>query len=169
MPKGPGDRAFRKLQNEVQMEWHMHDVNAARAAQPVNSVWLWGGGAKDLPSSPYDRIYGAPGWMRFLGAPVQDVGVERIVAEAPGNGLLIVDALSAPALADDFPAWLAAWREIEHKWLAPLVAALRNGRFDSLGLLLADGERLVEIAASRASLRKFWVRPSLAVLAGTAS
>ncbi len=46
MPKGEGERAWRKLQNEVQMEWHENAVNTARAAQglpPVNSLWLWGG------------------------------------------------------------------------------------------------------------------------------
>jgi hypothetical protein len=169
MPKGPGERAFRKLQNEVQMEWHAHQVNEARMAQPVNTVWLWGGGAKDLPTSPYDRIYGSLGWTRFLAGNAQDAAVDRIIADAPAHGLLLIDALSAPALADDFPAWLAAWREIEDKRLAPLVAALRAGRFDNLNLVLADGERLVEISASRASLRKFWVRPSIAVLAPAAS
>jgi hypothetical protein len=171
MPKGAGERAWRKLQNEIQMEWHMHQVNQARGAQPVNSVWLWGGGqcGEDLPVSPYSHVYGASGWTAHLDAGTQPANAERIVADAPQYGLLIIDELSAPALADDWSAWLAAWHEIESAWLAPLVAALREGRFDGINLLLADGERLLEISASRASLRKFWLRSSLAALAPAAS
>ena len=43
MPKGPQARAWRKLQNEVQMIWHDAAVNHARQAQGnpvVNSLWL---------------------------------------------------------------------------------------------------------------------------------
>ncbi|MBK4733067.1 hypothetical protein [Noviherbaspirillum pedocola] len=167
MPKGTGERAWRKLQNEIQMEWHMHAVNEARGGQPINTVWLWGGGlcGEDLPVSPYSATYGASGWTAYLDASAQPVNAEHVIADAPQYGLVIIDALSAPALAGDWSAWLAAWRDIESTLLAPLVAALREGRFDGINLLLADGERLLDIAASRASLRKFWIRPSLAALA----
>jgi hypothetical protein len=46
MPEGDAKRAFRKLQNEVQMLWHEHPINEARqqrGLQPVNSFWLWAG------------------------------------------------------------------------------------------------------------------------------
>jgi hypothetical protein len=33
-----------------------------------------------------------------------------------------------------------------------------------LNLVLADGSRLFDISASRASLRKFWLRPTLSSL-----
>ncbi|MFI4940612.1 MAG: hypothetical protein ACHP7O_09780, partial [Burkholderiales bacterium] len=51
MPKGEGERAWRKLQNDIQIEWHEHAVNNARAQQgltPVNSLWLWGGADASL-------------------------------------------------------------------------------------------------------------------------
>jgi hypothetical protein len=167
MPQGPGERAWRKLQNEVQMEWHAHEVNQARAAQALNSVWLWGGGdvgSAAAPASPYSRVYGATGWMRFLGRDAQPASAERLLADAPEHGLLLLDALSAPALAGDWSAWLSAWHDIERDWLAPLASGLRDGRFYRLNLVLADGSRLFDISASRASLRKFWLRPTLSSL-----
>jgi len=47
LPEGPDAGVFRALGNEIQMLWHDHPVNGARAARglpPVNSVWFWGCG-----------------------------------------------------------------------------------------------------------------------------
>ncbi len=47
LPGGPDAGVFRALGNEIQMLWHDHPVNRARAGRglpPVNSVWFWGGG-----------------------------------------------------------------------------------------------------------------------------
>jgi hypothetical protein len=48
MQAGARAREWRRLQNEIQMTWHDHPVNAARETEgklPINSVWLHGGGA----------------------------------------------------------------------------------------------------------------------------
>jgi hypothetical protein len=173
MPKGPDERAWRKLQNEVQMEWHAHPVNEAREARgfkPVNSVWLWGGGepGADVPASDYSHAWGLGGWTGALAASVPAASAQAdaasVIGAAPTRGLLMVDTLTAPALAGDWSAWLDAWHAIEADWLAPLLAALQAGKLDALTLVLGDGTRLLDLAASRASLRKFWVQPSLARL-----
>ena len=173
MPKGPDERAWRKLQNEIQMEWHAHPVNearAARGAKPVNSVWLWGGGESgaDVPASGYSHAWGLHGWAGALAAsvPASFAGADAasVIAAAPGRGLLMIDTLSAPALAGDWSLWLDAWHALEADWLAPLLAALQSGKLDTLTLVLGDGTRLFDLSASRASLRKFWVQPSLARL-----
>src|SRR5690606_20775305 len=42
----PALRPWRRLLNEIQMAWHEHPVNDARAARgapPVNALWLYGG------------------------------------------------------------------------------------------------------------------------------
>lgn len=168
MPKGQGERDWRKLQNEIQMAWHAHPVNEARAerdAKPVNSVWLWGGGEADgaMPASDYSHAWGLAGWAGALmaAAPADAAG---IIAAAPRRGLLMVDTLSAPALAGDWSLWLDAWHALEAEWLAPLLSALQAGQLDILTLVLGDGTRLLDLTASRASLRKFWVQPSLARL-----
>jgi hypothetical protein len=173
MPKGPDERAWRKLQNEIQMEWHAHPVNEERAARdlkPVNSVWLWGGGqaGTDVPASGYSHAWGLGGWASALAASVPASSLQpdaaSVIAAAPARGLLMIDTLSAPALAGDWSVWLDAWHAIEADWLAPLLAALQAGKLDTLTLVLGDGTRLLELAASRGSLRKFWVQPSLSRL-----
>ncbi|MET0962461.1 MAG: hypothetical protein ABWY05_06520 [Noviherbaspirillum sp.] len=168
MPKGQGERDWRKLQNEIQMAWHAHPVNEARAecgAKPVNSVWLWGGGEAGaaMPASDYSHAWGLSGWAGAL-MPAAQADAAAIAAAAPRRGLLMIDTLSAPALAGDWALWLDAWHALEAEWLAPLLAALQAGKLDTLTLSLGDGTRLLELAASRASLRKFWVQPSLARL-----
>jgi hypothetical protein len=173
MPKGPDERAWRKLQNEIQMEWHAHPVNEARAARdvkPVNSVWLWGGGeaGSDAPASAYSHAWGLGGWAGALAASVPASSLQAdaagVIAAAPARGLLMLDTLSAPALAGDWSVWLDAWHALEAEWLAPLLAALQAGKLDTLTLVLGDGTRLLDLTASRSSLRKFWVQPSLARL-----
>jgi hypothetical protein len=50
MPAGAHALAYRKLQNEIQMLWYTHAVNAAREArrQPtINAFWPWSGAAAD--------------------------------------------------------------------------------------------------------------------------
>lgn len=47
LPQGPQAAAFRNLQGEIEMALHEHEVNQRRAEagkQPVNSLWIWGGG-----------------------------------------------------------------------------------------------------------------------------
>ena len=173
MPKGAGERAWRKLQNEVQMEWHAHPVNDARAghgAKPVNSVWLWGGGeaGNAKPQPVYSQAW-APGWPRALaaaGAQAASVPTDAtaLLDAAPARGLLLIDDLSAPALAGDLSSWLEAFHAVEASWLAPLLAGLRAGKLGSLTLVMSDGSRLREIDVSRLSLKKFWLQPSLARL-----
>ncbi len=171
MPRGTGERAWRKLQNEVQMEWHAHPVNEARAgrgAKPVNSVWLWGGGEAGhaLPQPVYSHVW-ASGWPAALAAGAgssmpTDGGA--LLAAAPERGLLLIDDLSAPALAGDWSAWLEAFHAVEAQWLAPLLAGLREGKVGSLTLVTSDGNRLRETDVSRLALKKFWLQPSLARL-----
>ena len=171
MPRGAGERAWRKLQNEVQMEWHAHPVNearAARGAKPVNSVWLWGGGdaGQAMPQPAYSHVW-ASGWPRALAAGKgnslpADAGA--LLAAAPERGLLLIDDLSAPALAGDWSAWLEAFHAIDEAWLAPLLAGLRAGKLGGLKLVTSDGNRLRETDVSRLALKKFWLQPSLARL-----
>lgn len=59
LPSGQEGRSWRILLNEVQVLLHQHAVNAARRARglpPINSVWLWGGGA--LPSQMMTTLTG---------------------------------------------------------------------------------------------------------------
>lgn len=58
-PQNESFKPWRKLLNEIQMVWHHHPVNAERAAlglEPINSLWLYGGGQGWKPTSLADPV-----------------------------------------------------------------------------------------------------------------
>lgn len=83
-PMDPAWRGWRKLLNEIQMIWHEHPVNTARAEEgkpPINGVWLYGGGVagQALRAGPEK-------WLK---------------------------SLTPSAMAGDWTQWLSAWKRIE--------------------------------------------------------
>jgi hypothetical protein len=95
---GAHPRLLRRLLLEAQMVLHQHPVNEAREAlglQAVNSVWL----------SDCGRMTGTPRGDASRVPPRVD------------------DRLRAPALAQDWQAWVDAWRDLD----AELAAANRPG------------------------------------------
>jgi hypothetical protein len=173
MPKGAGERNWRKLQNDVQMHWFTDPVNAEREShgiKPVNSIWLWGGApsAMEYSSSSYTEVFNLAGWMQAFGQlgakQMPAATASDVVAQTPERGLLVLDALLEPALANDWSHWLGQLQAIEADWLAPLLTALKSGKIDQLSLILTHHARISTFTATRQSLRKFWVQPSLAPL-----
>lgn len=154
LPRGTGERDWRRLHNEVQMLWHSHALNEARelrGQRRVNALWLWGGAAPATPTT----------------AP-QAYAQQLAGAAAPAGtatALRVDDALIASALAGDWAGWLAAMQAIDRRHIEPLLAALRAGTISQLTLQLTDGHRLREWQLSRLGVRKFWRAPSLARLA----
>lgn len=167
MPRGPAERDWRKVQNEVQMHWFNHAINEAREARglkPVNSLWLWGGAPADATlASNYTDTFNLSGWTRSLGTTASAM-LPQILASRPQQGLALLDALLEPALATDWSRWLDAMHALEEQWFAPLLEALRGGALDHLSLIATDDTGVAQFAVSRLSLRKFWVKPSLAPL-----
>jgi hypothetical protein len=101
MPRTPQAGPLRRLQQEMQMLLYTHHVNeerGGRGLQPVNSFWISGAGA--LPAG---------------------------AATAPG-GLQIVNHLRDAALLGDWPAWAAAWRQLDAQECPRLLQTLGEGR-----------------------------------------
>lgn len=171
MPAGPGERAWRKLQNEVQMQWFSASLNEERemhGRKPVNALWLWGGGAAGVlsGSSAYQAAFNLPGWMRAPGtAQHADAPLETILAAPGERGLLLLDALVEPALSQEWGVWLHVMETLERDWFAPLRQALQDKRLNRLSLILTGQDRLLHLTATAASLRRFWAPASLARLA----
>jgi hypothetical protein len=112
MPRTPQAGPLRRLQQEMQMLLYTHQVNEERGRgglQPVNSFWISGAGA--LPPSP---------------------------AAAAPQGLQIVNYLRDAALLGDWPAWAAAWKQLDAKECPRLLQALGEGKPVALTLC---GER----------------------------
>ena len=54
-PQDESLKTWRKLLNEIQMVWHQHPVNERRVQRgldPINSLWLYGGGMGWKPQQP---------------------------------------------------------------------------------------------------------------------
>jgi hypothetical protein len=185
VPSGNPARAFRKLQNEVQVSWYTHPANAAResrGAAPVNSIWPWGGAslagehAQKLvasaggrkPERPAVSAYAAPGWLTAL-ADQRLAGLAGIADTLIGNGsgddhdsrLLACGNLAAAAIAADWHAWLQEMHALEAALFAPLLAALKQGRIRQLRLVLSHRDGHLETTTTTMAQRMFWRRPTL--------
>lgn len=172
MPKGPHERPWRKIQNEVQMHWFGHAVNEEREAQglrPVNSLWLWGGGlAAEQPAAPrFSHACNLDGWYAAL-RPCAHAAIAAQSASAlpagAGDMLVLLDRLGGYWMAGDWGNWLGAMQELETQWFAPLLDGVKSGIHDRLTILLTDDSRILQLTATRAALRKFWRKPGLAPL-----
>lgn len=131
LPQGAEGKRWRVLLNDIQVLLHQHPLNTARRARglaPVNSLWLWGGGAlsSPLPST----LTGVISDDLLLTALADRSGIKVLArteqhVAAAANGWLID--------LQDLPI-----SEIESVWLPALESVLRR---QSLQLHFADGER----------------------------
>jgi hypothetical protein len=154
LPQGADAMRFHALMNEVQMLLHEHPVNTereARGAPVINSVWFWGGGKLDAPAArPFSTVLAedplARGLARSAGAAERRLpdDAETMLSELPAEGktLVVLDSLPGAAL--------------ERDWLAPLLAALEEGRIGMLSLYLTGVNSLLEVETVRSDLRYFW-------------
>ncbi|WJW74410.1 hypothetical protein QVG61_07745 [Thiohalobacter sp. IOR34] len=174
LPQGPQARDWLARLNEVQMLFHAHPVNQARAEQgrpTINGLWPWGGSAAlPLPRpAPWSRFWTeAPlgrGLARLGGLEARPLptSADDWLNEAGGRGLLWLDGLETVAARRDLDGWRAALESLEGDWFAPLLDALAGRRLGSLHLVPGDGR---EYRVDRRRLRRFWrpLRPLQALL-----
>ncbi|HXZ53183.1 MAG TPA: hypothetical protein VEH51_14405 [Burkholderiales bacterium] len=167
---GPDTRRWHALLNELQMLLHDHPVNRARGergAPAVNSLWLWGAGA--LPAAahgPWQSVSAdepvALGLARLAGMRHRPLprSAGEWLARAPRDGrhLLALDALRAACALGDAEAFREGLLELESRWFAPLLEALRDGRVGMLTLRVPDGAQALSFETIRGDLRRFWRR-----------
>ena len=128
----PALRPIRRLQGEVQMLLHDHAINEQRAALGL------------LPVNSF--------WLSGCG----------VAQPTTGTAPQVDDRLRAPALADDWAAWVKAWDTLDAGPLADLLAAAR--RSDDVELTLC-GERSSRNwrRAPRTAMQRFaglWRQPN---------
>ena len=124
-------RPWRRLLNEIQMAWHEHPVNEARAARgaaPVNALWLYGGA----------RPWPAPAAPR----PAQ-----------------VFDGLLAPLAAGDWAAWLESLEELDRKHLAPLAQGKYLLPAPGTEVLLLGADRQTRLSFKPRSGLLRWLPP----------
>lgn len=112
LPDARSARSINRLHSEVQMLLYTHPFNDSRAARglpPVNAFWLHGAGRLEAPASvPADPAHPA------------------------------LEALRAAALQENWPAWAAAWQQLDASLLRELLEAHQRGAAVQLTLC---GER----------------------------
>jgi hypothetical protein len=179
MPTGAPARAFRKLQNEVQVSWFPDPVNAAREARgqvAVNAIWPWGGAsiateqagrlvasARGKPAAaPLLVAHAVPGWLDALSAR-RAAAPEALLADidVAADLLLVAGDAAAPAIGADWDGWLRAMRTLDTTLFAPLLEMVRTGRVKRLRLVLSHRDGHLETLTSPMAQRQFWRRPTL--------
>lgn len=107
-PQEDSLREWRRLLNEIQMVWHEHPVNLARAERgevPINSLWLFGGAQGWSPSQPaLQTTVETPNRLRAKKANVAASQTQT----ATLSSALIYEGLHIPYLQGDWAAWIAA-------------------------------------------------------------
>lgn len=149
MPKGEFERPWRKLQNEIQMQWFTHDINAQRemrGAKVINSVWI-SGGAQNLDPA-LKQVSTSNNYAQHL-------------SQSQGQVPVLLNNLCEAAINNDWALWLDNMHELDKNWFSPLVAGLRNKQITSLKLNFSDAHKIASFDLTPWSLRKFWVKPSL--------
>jgi hypothetical protein len=129
-----------RLLTEVQMVLYECPINIAReraGKAPVNSIWLWGGGALPRPQRPrLSRLVSSDFLARacaaYAGTPALDT-----LAALPGalhaaqGGLAVICAPDSDEAQPD---------RFVHEVLDPVLAALRGGRLGSAAVHCTAGE-----------------------------
>lgn len=151
MPAGENGGHLRALLNEIQMLFHDHPVNQARAerGQPaVSGLWLWGeGAAPKAVATSWVSVWAEDPWVCGL-ARLGDVPAaappEALPTSLPdGPALVVVDGADTATAYADATGWAGALAGAERQWFAPAWQALRAGRFKAVEIMPGDGRRFV--------------------------
>lgn len=170
LPSGEGSTRWHGLLNEIQMLLHEHPVNEAREARgepAVNSVWLWGAGRMPAgAAAPFQSVTADdPLALGFAhAAQIRHRPLPRNASEwldrlpEDGRQLVVLDTLRLPLALGDFEGWRTRIAELEERWFAPQVAALKAGRVGMVTVLVPDSGELRSFESARNDLRHFWRR-----------
>lgn len=165
LPQGEDARDWRRLINEAQVLLHNHPLNAAREAAgraTANSLWPWGAGP--LPAAataPAPRVHAdhplALGLAKLAGVPAGPLPGR--FDDAVAQGLTFLEALGEAAQSLDAAAWRSGLAELESRWFAPLLAALKARRTHGLRLTALGDDAVVDVTLDAGDLWQFWRRP----------
>ncbi|MGK5047729.1 hypothetical protein ACQ4WP_17815 [Janthinobacterium sp. GB4P2] len=162
MPEGEHARAARRLQNEVQMLWHEHPVNAAReerGLKAINSFWIWGASvatADPVRCAASLHTKDAPGWLAALAEPSRRHASPSSVLADQSDAIIVLGGLIEAAQAQEWGLWLQQLQALEADWFVPLLAALKDGRLGQLRLVLSHRDAWLACSTSKNAQRKFW-------------
>jgi hypothetical protein len=168
LPRGDDAWRWRKLLTEVQIAWHAHPVNDARAEQDVplvNGLWLHGGGAHSALDSPFDVVWGEDlalrGWAQASGTPMLPLAQAQAV---DGDVLALLPALAPAQRREAWGDWIVALSAVD----AALgrIERLVQDKGGVMEVLLFGRSGFTRATVSSADRWRLWRKQSLlAVLA----
>ena len=169
LPQGRDDLRWHAVLNEIQMLFHEHAVNQARAARdelPINSVWLWGGGREEGQlARPYAKVCGdsqlADAFAQVAGIPgaMLPDDARNLLDGDSGEVLLVWEGMQRALQHGDLHAWRDSLRHFEQCCAAPLLDALHAGRIAQLTLDVLRAGASQRFALTRSAAWKLWRRP----------
>ncbi len=157
MPRGDMARAWRKLQNEIQMAWFEHPIHQERHAQGlpvVNSLWISQGSNSTAAAGTINTQPAPPAKSVHL----LRVGSVRRAHDRDllsADSILYADTLIGPALNADWSNWLAEMARIDEQWLS---LACQYGK---VKLILSHSHTRREFTCSHLRLAQFWRKSGL--------
>ncbi|MDN0073491.1 hypothetical protein QU481_01075 [Crenobacter sp. SG2303] len=169
LPKGQDGLIWSRFLNELQMLLYTHPANDEREARgepAVNSVWLWGNGEAGQPACSAKLVLADdPLWQHYAtlaGVPHDAVpyaydGLQAAAGKAD-SVLLRDDSLLGPAQYRDAWGWREGLGQLEERWFAPLLTALKARRLTEL-TLVCHGDAGFTLTVRSGDLWKFWRRP----------
>jgi len=168
MPLGERAAAFRRLQNEIQILWHTHPVNAAREARrmpAVNAFWPWGAASGAPAKGPTLAAFDTAAWLSRLAdtasTDLAPTDLAQFLPTAEGDTLLVCGSVAPYAAAADWGGWIGAMTELEARLFAPILESLKNGHVRKVKLVLSHRDALLEVTTNALAQRKFWRRNTL--------
>ena len=168
------DRQWQRWQTEWQMLLHSHPVNQTRMAAgklPINSLWIWGGGALADASAVSALVYtdddDAKALCRGYGVPSRSLAEltelnAALDAEQSVARVIILDTSLLDAwMARDVEQLTDALRNINNELIPTLVDAFDRRQMSRLDVVTEDGHRATLQAAAGwlSRLRKTFMAP----------
>ena len=179
LPKGPQAAPFKRLGAELEIWLHSHPLNEARRRRgelPVSTLWLWGGGPAPTPAhgasgpgarqdsasrpEPATVVFGNDAYLVGLsgvsGVDVRALPAElaQVIAHTQAQRALVVTELTPLLHAQ--PHWTVfdAVADLDHRYMAPALTALTDGRLQGVSFIANN----VELRVERGDRLKFWRR-----------
>ena len=171
LPQGPDALRWHRVFNEIQMLFFEHAVNLARearGAQPINSVWLWGGGsATQELAKNFTQV--TPAWVAgdsslaaafALAAGIPHTALPDDLSwfskENGGDALIVCEGLRRALQQHDLTAWRSAVLNLERTCMMPLRDALRAGHITQLTLDVSGASAACRFTLTRSASWKLW-------------
>ncbi len=167
LPRGPDDKAWHTILNEIQILLHTATVNVEREKTgklPINSLWFWGSGR--LP-----RIKPVT-WTRVWSNEPVSLSLAKLSSTPAGNipesyadwnkqagqtgeHLVVLDEVHNAILYNDAPRGREIIHKLEKNWMEPLLPDLKSGTIARLTLMTDAG---VNFTLTSRQARRWWRR-----------